>query len=242
VEIIVFDLVALSDEADAIKAEVLAALAEHGLTSPNIPPGFQSPLYFKSIYYQRNVKEQRWINLKEFLMCANYLYNWSVENQIESEYYRSLPSDLTGAGYFVAHCCFHVDGGYFANRICRLITQFYGGFNEGKVKHPIVLTGMPKFGKNDHTLPRCSHCDKEYSDASGGTKLCCGRVYYCRDGDCRRRDLRNHETSCVCDEVLKRREVAAALEEARKKAYKTAEDNAAAAAASLLAELPRIGG
>jgi hypothetical protein len=33
------------------KAAVLKALSEHGMKSANIPPGFQSPLYFRSIYY-----------------------------------------------------------------------------------------------------------------------------------------------------------------------------------------------
>jgi hypothetical protein len=37
------------------KAEVLAALAEHGVTSSKIPRHFQSPLYFASEYYQESL-------------------------------------------------------------------------------------------------------------------------------------------------------------------------------------------
>jgi hypothetical protein len=182
-----FDLVQLCEDSNEMKAETLAALVEHGVTSTNVPPGFQSPLYFRSIYYERNVKLQRWINRKEFLMCANHLYNWSVENQIESEYYRTLPEGLSVLGRFIVHCFFDAAGGDIGNGIGRLIMHFYGGFNEGKSESPITLIGMPAFGKNDHSLPSCSYCNKEYCEASGGgvVRYCDSRVYYCRDGDCK---------------------------------------------------------
>jgi hypothetical protein len=45
---LLFDFVTNSDKSDKIKAQVLTALAEHGVTSSNIPLGFQSTLYFES--------------------------------------------------------------------------------------------------------------------------------------------------------------------------------------------------
>jgi hypothetical protein len=105
--------------------------------------------------------------------------------------------------------------------------EFYGGFDEGKANSPIVLIGMPAYGKNDPSLPRCSFCDTEYSEAKGGgIKLCCGNVHYCRDDECKKRAWKTHQADCVCDEII-----------AKRKESTKANDDAEAAAASLLAEL-----
>jgi hypothetical protein len=126
----------------------------------------------------------------------NSVYNWSVQNQDESEYYRTLPSDLTGAGYFVAHICFHVDGGYFANRICRLIVQYYGGFDASK-SH-FALRGMPEYGKLPDNAQRCSYCQKK-KEESNVTVLrgcaSCGVVHYCGQ-ECQKADWKRHKESC----------------------------------------------
>jgi hypothetical protein len=213
-------------------------LAEHGVTSAKIPRGFQSPLYFSSIYYEKNLRTQRWLNRCHLILCANYLYNWSVENQVEDQFHRTLPADLSSVGHFVAHCFFDVAGGDFGNGIARLITEYYGGFDEGTVKKPIKLIGMPAFGKSDHSLPSCSYCNTEYCEANGGgVKLCCEKVHYCRDGDCKKRAWRNHESICVSDEIIERRKREAVEAEVRKKESAKANDKAEEAAASLLAEL-----
>jgi hypothetical protein len=227
----VFDNAQQSNFSPEEKTAVFKVLAEHGVTSRNIPRGFQSPLYFRSIYYQDNVRTQRWINRSPLILSANRLYNWSIENQIEAQVHRTLPADLSSAGYLVSHCFFDIGGGRPDNGIARLITQFYGGFNEGKAKNPIALIGMPVFGKNTLTLPRCSYCDKEYCEASGGgVELCCKSVYYCRHGDCKKLHLPQHEALCVCYEVMEKRKIAAAGEEARSKESAQANDEAEAAA------------
>jgi hypothetical protein len=214
---------------------VLAVLAEHGVTSSNIPAGFQSELYFHSNYYEENLRYQLWLSRRELFLPILSIHDWSVANQVESEYYRTLPSDLTALARFLARCCLHVDASGADNGIARLIITYFGGFDDSS---SVRLLGMPAFGKNDASLPRCSYCDKEYSEAPGGLKLCCESVYYCRDAQCKQRGLRNHESVCVCDEAVERRKAEAAAEEARRKERRRAEDMAAAAAAaSLLAEL-----
>jgi hypothetical protein len=80
------------------KAAIFKELSEHGVTSRNIPPRFQSPLYFSSIYYTSNVRTQRWMNRKDLMLCVNSVYKWSLLNQIEDERYRTLPDDLYGIG------------------------------------------------------------------------------------------------------------------------------------------------
>jgi ankyrin repeat protein len=213
-------------------AAVFKALSEHGVKSANIPIGFQSPLYFRSIYYEKNVRTQRWMNRSILMMCVSRVYAWSLSNQIEDVKYRTLPDDLPQLGCFICKCWFDVAGGGNKddkpdNGVGRLIMQFYGGFNEGKAESPIKLIGMPAFGKNDHSLPSCSYCHKEYCEASGGgVELCCENVYYCRDGNCKKFHLPSHQAICVCDEVLQR----------RKESVK-ANEKAEEAAASLLAEL-----
>jgi hypothetical protein len=233
-----FHVIELSNESPDEKAAVVKALSEHGVTSRKIPPGFQSPLYFRSIYYANNVRTQRWTNRSPLILSTNRLLNWSVENQIEAQVYRTLPANLSSVGHFVTHCFFDVGGGILGNGIARLITQFYGGFDEGNVENPIVLFGMPAFGKNSLTLSRCSQCDTQYSEAKGGgMKLCCGTVHYCIDDECKKRAWKDHESICVCDEVMERRKREAAAEEAKKRESAKANDDAEAAAASLLAEL-----
>jgi hypothetical protein len=191
----VFRLVELSSQSSESKAVVFRALAEHGVTSSNIPPGFQSSLYFRSIYYQENVRTQRWLNRSPLILSANRLYNWSVENQVESEFHRTLPANLSGVGHFVAHCFFDVGGGSPDNGIARLITQFYGGFDESRAKSPFALIGMPEYGKLPDTATRCSNCRVQ---AKTGKKWlrCCGKVGYCSK-ECQLADWkRGHKKSC----------------------------------------------
>jgi hypothetical protein len=174
----VFRLAELSDKPPDKKAAIFKALAEHGVVSTTIPPRFQSPHFFRSIYYQDDVRTQRWTNRSPLILSVNYLYNWSIENQIEDQVHRTLPADLSGVGHFVAHCFFDVGGGRPDNGIARLITQYYGGFDESRAKSPFALIGMPAFGKLPDTAARCSNC---LVDACKGKKWrhCCGKVTYC---------------------------------------------------------------
>jgi hypothetical protein len=119
----VFDNAQQSNFSPEEKTAVFKMLAKHGVTSRNIPRGFQSPLYFRSIYYQDNVRTQRWINRSPLILSANRLYNWSIENQIEAQVHRTLPADLSSAGYLVSHCFFDIGGGRPDNGIARLITR-----------------------------------------------------------------------------------------------------------------------
>jgi ankyrin repeat protein len=130
-----------SDEASPVKTALYSALAEHGVTSHDIPANFQSPLYFKSKYYATNVREQRWLERRVFMMCLNRTFTWSLANQIESERLMTLPPTgfLSSEGLFIARCCMHVDASSVSNGIARLIMQFAFGFNRR-------LIGMPREG------------------------------------------------------------------------------------------------
>jgi hypothetical protein len=146
------------------KAIILKALSEHGVTSSSIPPRFQSPLYYRSIYYASNVRTQRWMNRKELILCVDKVYKWSLSNQIEDEKYRTLPDDLAGVGRFIAQCWFDVAGGDNKldsskpdNGIARLIMSFAFGFDDSKSS--FALIGMPECGKVPETRSRCSSCD-----------------------------------------------------------------------------------
>jgi hypothetical protein len=153
---------------------------------------------------------------------------------VASEFHRTLPPDFTSLGRFIAHCCINVDASGADAGIARLIMTYFGGFTDSSVR----LLGTPAYGKDDDSLPACSYCAKEYSEAKGGgVKLCCGNVYYCGDGDCRKNGLKRHASVCVSDEAVKRRTAVAAVEEVKRKESRREEDKAAAAAASLLAEL-----
>jgi hypothetical protein len=188
---------------DKISA-IFKALSEHGVTSRNIPPGFQSPHYFRSIYYQNNVRTQRWINRSLLILSTNKLFKWSVENQIASEFHRTLPPNLTGVGHFVAHCFFDVAGGDFGNGIARLITEFYGGFDESRAKSPFALIGMPAYGKHPDTAARCSACRAQ---AVAGKKWlrCCGKVGYCSK-ECQLVDWKKtgHKKCCERNKAIAR--------------------------------------
>jgi hypothetical protein len=107
------------------KAAILAALTKHGVTSSKLLFGFQSRYYFndgRGEFYIKRVKYQRWINRKELVLCLHYVYHWSLANQVEEEVHRTLPSDLSKLGHFIAHCSFDVAGGNYGNGIARLIT------------------------------------------------------------------------------------------------------------------------
>jgi hypothetical protein len=149
------------------KAAIFKALAEHGVTSCDIPARFQSPLYFKSVYYENNVRTQRWMNRKILMLCLSRVYGWSLLNQIEDEEYRTLPDDLAGIGRFVAHCWFDVAGGVNKvdddkpdNGIARLVMSFAFGFNDSKSRASFALIGMPACGKVPETRARCSKCNQ----------------------------------------------------------------------------------
>jgi hypothetical protein len=116
---------------------MLEVLAEHGVTSNNIPANFQSPLYFESKYYYANLREQRWITRRALMMCLDSVFKWSLANQIERDFYMTLPPGLSSAGLLVARCCMHVDASSVSNGIARLIMKFAFGFNRR-------LVGMPR--------------------------------------------------------------------------------------------------
>jgi hypothetical protein len=117
-----------------------SALADHGVTSINIAPGYQSPLYFESPYYAANLIEQRWIARRTLILSLDRVFNWSLANQIESEFYMTLPSDLSSIGRFLAHCWLHVDASGVDNGIARLLMQFAFGFNSDRRR----LIGLPR--------------------------------------------------------------------------------------------------
>jgi hypothetical protein len=117
-----------------------------------------------------------------------------------------LPPNLSGVGYFVAHCFFDVGGGVFGNGIARLICQFYGGFNESSAKSPFALVGMPEYGKLPDSAQHCSNCRSEVTAGKKyfccGTAVsckylrCCGKVGYCSK-ECQLADWRiGHKMSC----------------------------------------------
>jgi hypothetical protein len=189
----------------AQKAAIVKVLAKHGVTSASIPRHYQSPLYFSSIYYASNVRTQRWMNRKELLLCLHHVFNWSVENQIEAQVHRTLPSALSGVGRFVAHCFFDVAGGELGNGIARLITEFYGGFDESKSPHALI--GVPSYGNVADTVARCSWCIQQ--PIKNGLLKCCGSTRYCSK-PCQKAHFQSHKISCQSKAVAaKRAEVTA---------------------------------
>jgi hypothetical protein len=168
------------DEASPEKiAAGFAVLKKHGVTSDNVPVGFQSKYYFQDgqgRLYKRNVTEQIWINRKDLLLCLNYTFNWSVANQIDEQVHRTLPSDLIGAGHFVAHCFFDVGGGELGNGIARLIMQYYGGFDASK--SPFALRGRPEYGKLPDNAHRCCNCLEEKESKALRACASCDRVCF----------------------------------------------------------------
>jgi hypothetical protein len=193
------------------KAAILKALSEHGVTSSNIPPRFQSPLYFRSTYYASNVRTQRWMNRKEVMLCVDSVYKWSLSNQIEDEKYRTLPADLSGVGRFIAHCWFDVagddnklDSSKPDNGIARLIMSFAFGFDDSKSS--FALIGMPEYGKVAETRTRCSSCDQHSKQE---LLQCCTSTRYCSVA-CQKANFKKHKK--VCDRktfLVKRAAVAA---------------------------------
>jgi ankyrin repeat protein len=136
----VFDYVKSSRLRGEETTGLFEALAEHGITSSDIPANFQSPLYFESKYYDANLREQRWIARRALMMCLDRVFNWSLANQIVSEFYMTLPPGLSSAGMLVARCCMHVDASSVSNGIARLIMEFAFGFNKQRDR----LVGMPR--------------------------------------------------------------------------------------------------
>jgi ankyrin repeat protein len=182
------------------------ALVEHGITSTNIPPRFQSPLYFASSYYTSNVITQRWLNRSMLMMCLTRVYGWSLINQIEEEKYRTLPDDLSGIGWFVAHCWFDVAGSDNKidedkpdNGIARLIMSFAFGFDDSKSS--FALIGMPEYGKVPETRIRCRKC-RQHSKKE--LLQCCTDTHYCSKA-CKKAHRKSHKKSCDRNAYLARR-------------------------------------
>jgi hypothetical protein len=179
------------------RAAVHVVLKKHGITKDCVPSNFQSKHYFQDgqgQFYIRNLKYQRWINRKEFIMCLHYTYNWSVENQVEDDAHRTLPSDLSKVGHFVAHCFFDAAGGEYGNGIARLITQYYGGFDASKSS--FALRGMPAYGKLPDNAVRCSNCLEKKKESKALLRCAsCGFVRYC-GRECQKTDWKRHKESC----------------------------------------------
>jgi hypothetical protein len=193
----VFVLAEQSEQPPDKKAAVLKVLSELGVTSFNIPSRFQSPLYFRSIYYASNVRTQRWMNRMMLMLCVNSVYKWSLSNQIEAEVYRTLPDDLSGVGHFIARCWFDVAGSDNAidedkpdNGIARLIMSFAFGFNDSKSS--FALIGMPECGKVPETHARCSSCD-QHSEKE--LLQCCTSTRYC-SAACQKAHFKKHKKVC----------------------------------------------
>jgi hypothetical protein len=193
------------------KVAVFKALSEHGVKSGNIPQHYQSPLYFRSIYYKRNLRTQRWMNRSMLMMCLSRVYGWSLSNQREDERYRTLPDDLPKLGRFICKCWFDVAGGDNKvdddqpdNGIARLIMSFAFGFNDSK--SPFALIGMPECGKVPDTLTRCSCCVQHIKK---GMLQCCSHARYCSIA-CQKAHIKEHKPVCQNEAyLLKRAEVAA---------------------------------
>jgi ankyrin repeat protein len=195
----------VSDTSPEKKAATLAVLIKHGCSSNAdipLPDDFQSKYYFQDgqgKFYKRNVTEQIWINRKELILCLNYVFNWSVENQVKAEVYRTLPSDLTGVGRFVASCFFDVAGGDFGNGIARLITQYCSGFDASK--SPFAFRGQPEYGKLPDNYHRCSGCLERKKKGRKSKKpalrdcASCGVVRYCGE-ECQKNDWERHKENC----------------------------------------------
>jgi hypothetical protein len=195
-EVSLHGAVDFGDASPAEKAAVLAVLKKHGVTSSSVPIGFQSKCYFSDgvgRLYKRNVTEQIWINRKELLLCLNYIFNWSVANQIDEQVHRTLPSDLSNVGHFAAHCFFDVGGGELGNGIGRLIMQYYGGFDASK--SPFALRGRPEYGKLPDNAQRCCNCLEEKESKALRACASCDRVCYCGK-ECQKADWKRHKGSC----------------------------------------------
>jgi hypothetical protein len=199
----VFDCAVQSKLPPEFQSPVFKALVEHGVKSANISPGYQSPFYFRSIYYQRNVREQRWINRKELMLCLSRVYGWSLRNQIEDERHRTLPDNVSSIGRFIAHCWFDVAGGDNKidvdkpdNGIARLIMSFAFGFNDSK--SPFALIGMPECGKVPETRTRCSWC---IQPKEKGMLQCCTGTRYCSVA-CQKAHFKKHKVVCDRDAYL----------------------------------------
>jgi hypothetical protein len=188
------------------KAATLAVLKKHGITSSNVPVGFQSKYYFEDgegRFYKRNVKYQRWLNRRMLLLALFRTYQWSLANQVEDDARRTLPPSLSKVGRFVCQCWFDCAGGgkdinaaadTLGNRIGRLIMQFYGGFDASKC--PFALRGTPEYGKLPDKAHRCSGC-LEAKKESKDLRSCasCGKVRY-RGTVCQKADWKRHKESC----------------------------------------------
>jgi hypothetical protein len=198
-----------SREPHAQKLAVFKVMAEHGIEPvdnryPIIPEGFQSPLYFQSKYYESNVRDQRWMNRSILMMCVNSVYNWSVENQIEDERYRTLPGNLPKLGRFIAHCWFDVAGGEPDNGIGRLIMSFAFGFDNSKTSH--ALLGMPEYGKAPDKVIRCIKCFKHKDK---GMLRCCPKISYC-SAACQKVHFKKHKKNCQNEAYLAKKAAVAA--------------------------------
>jgi hypothetical protein len=206
---------AVSTPSPEEKVAVRAVLKKHGVINDIIPSGFQSRYYFndgKGELYLKNVKYQRWINRKELILCLDYLYNWSVANQVEAEVCRTLPPALTNVGTFICRCWFDCAGGgnnnnaaadTLGNGVGRLIMQFYGGFDASK-SH-FALRGKPAYGKCPDNAARCSGCLEKKESKALHACSSCGVVRYCGKG-CQKTDWKRHKKSCAIWSKEKKKE------------------------------------
>jgi hypothetical protein len=206
----------LVDDAASISPEqiatTLAVLKRHGITSDNVPSGFQSKYYFQDGHgrlYNRNVKHQRWLNRSVLLLAIYRTYQWFLANQIKDDAHRTLPPDLSEVGKFICRCWFDCAGGgkddsiasasdTIGNGIGWLIMQYCAGFDASK--SPFALREQPEYGKVPDNTRRCSNClekKKNNKKKKKALQYCanCGVVRYCSE-ECQVADWKRHEESC----------------------------------------------
>jgi ankyrin repeat protein len=190
----VFDWIDASEASAEMKAAIKKKLKTHGAVRYHMPAGLQSKFYFKGgegEHYLTNLKEQNWLNRRNLAMIISRVYAWSLANQIESDVYRTFPSDVSPLGLFILKCWFDAAGGGIGNGVGRIIMSFACGFNSSK--SPFALIGMPCEGKVADNRTRCYNCIQPIA-----TKpfVCCGNVVYCST-NCHKLNWRNHKSACL---------------------------------------------
>jgi hypothetical protein len=116
------------------KAAVLRVFKKHGVTGSEIPKGFQSPLYFKSVYYAALVKQARWKRRGVTFMCMNFIHK-----KFEQKGEKALKKLKNKDGLFFFKCFTQIEKEVgAANRVGKLILCFAAG-----VASDEVLRGVP---------------------------------------------------------------------------------------------------